>query len=161
MDLHYLLVSHQDSLTRAILPNVLPRDDRLSVAASPFDALALLRVSKLDAVLIAFDEDDQEAVVMCKTLRRRSNVPIVMLVNSTTRNQVTRGYRLGADAHIEIPCDPRIFRARVAALLRRGLGTKTETGTQGDRETGRGKREALKGSAARNERRGRRARRAV
>lgn len=116
---HYLLISNQDSLARSILANVLPRQDRLSVAANPFDALVLMRDAKLDAVLIEFDEDDQDAVVMCKTLRRQSNLPIVMLVNSATRNQVMRGYRLGADAHIEIPCDPRIFRARVAAVLRR------------------------------------------
>jgi DNA-binding response OmpR family regulator len=116
---HYLLISHQDSLARSILPNVLTHQDRLSMAATPFDALALMRDAKLDAVLIAFDEDDQDAAIMCKTLRRQSNLPIVMLVNSVTRNQVTRGYRLGADTHIEIPCDPRIFRARVAAVMRR------------------------------------------
>ncbi len=115
---HYLLISPQDSLTRSLLPNVLPRDDRLSVATNPFDALTLLRDSKMDAVLLAIDEGDQDAVVACKTLRRQSNVPIVMLVNSATRQEVVRGYRLGADAHIEIPCDPRIFRARVAAVLR-------------------------------------------
>lgn len=113
-------------MARAMLPNVLPRQDQLAVTANVFDALAQLRAKKMDAVLIEFDETDQDAVVMCKTLRRQSNVPIVMLVNSTTRNQVTRGYRLGADAHIEIPCDPRIFRARVGALLRR-MELKKET----------------------------------
>ncbi len=116
---HYLLISHQDSPARGLLPNVLPRHDRLSVAATPFDALRVMKQAKLDAVLVEFDEQDADAAVMCKTLRRRSNLPIVMLVNSATRNQVTRGYRLGADAHIEIPCDARIFRARVAAVLRR------------------------------------------
>ncbi len=116
---HYLLISHQDSLARGLLPNVLPRHDRLSIATSPFAALKVMRQAKLDAVLVEFDEQDQDAAVMCRTLRRRSNLPIVMLVNSVTRNQVTRGYRLGADAHIEIPCDARIFRARVAAVLRR------------------------------------------
>jgi DNA-binding response OmpR family regulator len=115
---HYLLISPQDSLARSLLPNVLPRDDRLTLANNPFDALGLLRASKMDAVLLAIDEGDQDAVVACKTLRRQSNVPIVMLVNSATRQEVVRGYRLGADAHIEIPCDPRIFRARVAAVLR-------------------------------------------
>lgn len=88
------------------------------MASNPFDALALMREAKLDAVLVAFDDQDQDAAVMCKTLRRQSNLPIVMLVDSATRSQVTRGYRFGADAHIEIPCDPRIFRARVAAVLR-------------------------------------------
>jgi CheY-like chemotaxis protein len=115
---HFLLISPQDSIARSMLPNVLPRQDRLSVATNPFDALALMREAKLDAVLVAFEDQDQDAAVMCKTLRRQSKLPIVMLVNSATRSQITRGYRLGADAHIEIPCDPRVFRARVAAVLR-------------------------------------------
>lgn len=115
---HYLLISNQDSPARAVVPNVLPGQDRLSLASNPFEALALMRQSELDAVLVEFDEADQDAAVICKTLRRQSNLPIVMLVNPATRNQVTRGYHLGADAHIEIPCDPRLFRARVEAVLR-------------------------------------------
>lgn len=115
---HYLLISNQDSPTRLIVPNVLAREARLSMATNPFDALAAIRQASPDALLVAFDQEDEDAAVMCKTLRRRSNLPIVMVVNGATRDQVTRGYRLGADAHVEIPCDPRIFRARVAAVLR-------------------------------------------
>src|SRR5581483_4386490 len=124
---HYLLISHQDSLARTVLSAVLPQGDRLTVAASPFDAHALIREGHLNAVLVALEENDEDAAVMCRTLRRYSDVPIVMLVNSATRNQVERGYRLGADAHIEIPCDPRIFRARVSALLRRFTETSEST----------------------------------
>jgi DNA-binding response OmpR family regulator len=115
---HYLLISNQDSPTRVVLPHVFAQQARLSMAANPFAALAVIREANPDALLVAFDEEDQDAAVMCKTLRRRSNLPIVMVVNGATRDQVTRGYRLGADAHVEIPCDPRVFRARVAAVLR-------------------------------------------
>jgi DNA-binding response OmpR family regulator len=79
----------------------------------------MIEQENLDAVLVAFEEQDDEAAILCRTVRRFSNAPIVMLVNRTTRDQVTRGYRLGADAHIELPCDPREFRARVSAVLRR------------------------------------------
>jgi len=116
---HYLLISNQDSFARAIVPGVLPSGDRLSMTASAFDALELMRKQKLDAVLVALEENDEDSAVMCRTVRRSSDLPIVMLVNPGTRDQVTRGYRLGADAHIELPCDPRVFRARVGALLRR------------------------------------------
>ncbi len=116
---HYLLISDQDSFARSIVPNVLGRGDRLSMTANVFEALKVLREAKPDAVLVAVEENDKDAAVMCRTLRRKSKLPIVMLVNPATRDQVTRGYRLGADAHIEIPCDARVFRARVGALLRR------------------------------------------
>lgn len=116
---HYLLISNQDSLARSILPSFLPEGDRVSVAEGPFDAQLLIRQGQVDALLVALDETDEDGAIICRTLRRYSDLPIVMLVNSRTRDQVARGYRLGADAHIEIPCDPREFRARVQAVLRR------------------------------------------
>lgn len=135
---HYLLISNQDSLARSVLLQVLRHGDRLSVAANPFDAQAMIREGHLDAVLVALEENDDDAAVMCRTLRRYSDLPIVMLVSSATRNQVTRGYRLGADAHIEIPCDPRVFRARVSAVMRRFTNPAAQALTPGPSHGGRG-----------------------
>jgi two-component system catabolic regulation response regulator CreB len=115
---HFLLISPQDSLARVIMPYVVD-GDRLSFAANPLAASALLRQESLDAVFVALEENDEEAAVFCRTIRHFSNAPIVMLVYNSAREQVTRGYRLGADAHINLPCDPRIFRARISAVLRR------------------------------------------
>lgn len=119
---HYLLISDQDSIARSLLPQVLGKDDKLTCAASPFEALPIVNGYKLDAVMLAVEEGDSDAVLACRTLRRHSKVPIVMLVNDHARDQIPRGYRLGADAHIQIPCDPREFRARVFAVLRRYAG---------------------------------------
>lgn len=115
---HFLLISNQDALARAIVPTVL-KTDCLSFAATPFAASGLLRRGTLDAILIALEADDEDAAVFCRTVRHFSAAPIVLLVNSAPRDQVRRAYRLGADAHIELPCDPRLFRARLDALLRR------------------------------------------
>ncbi len=119
MNHHFLLISHQDSLARALMPNVLKREDNLSFANDPFAASALMHQNALDAVFVALEENDEEAALLCRTVRRMSNAPIVMLVHNSARDEVTRGYRLGADAHIELPCDPRIFNARLSAVLRR------------------------------------------
>ncbi len=124
---HFVLIARQDSFARSFLPNVLAREDALSIDDNVFDVLLSLCEGKFDAVLIAIEEGDNDAAVQCRTIRRYTNLPIVMLVNPATRDQVTRGYRLGADAHIEIPCDARILRARLNALLRsQSLPTATE-----------------------------------
>ena len=117
--LHFLLISHQDSMARAIVPHVLRRQDRLSVAANPFAASTLLRQEQPDAVLVALEEGDEDAALFCATVRHYSTAPIVMLVHNSAREQITRGYRLGADAHIDLPCEPRLFHARLDAILRR------------------------------------------
>lgn len=116
---HFLLISHQDSFARAIVPHVLRREDRLSVAADPFAASDVLRQEHPDAVLVALEENDEDAALFCASVRRYSNAPILMLVHNSARDQIARGYRLGADGHIDLPCDPRLFHARLGAILRR------------------------------------------
>jgi DNA-binding response OmpR family regulator len=93
--------------------------DELDTACDAAEAVRVMASAPPDAVLWAMDTADEEAVISCRTLRRHSRAPIVMLVQPEAREQVLRGYRLGADAHIPIPCDRREFRARVQAVLRR------------------------------------------
>jgi DNA-binding response OmpR family regulator len=116
---HFLLISHQDSLACAIVPRVMRREDRLSIVADPAAASAVLRQEQPDAVLVALEEGDEDAALFCLTARHFSNAPIVMLTHNSAREQITRGYRLGADAHIDLPCEPRLFHARLNAVLRR------------------------------------------
>ena len=116
---HYLLISGGNTFTSAMLSTALDTEDELSMARDPREAVSLLEHSQPDAVLWALDASDEEAVVACRNLRRHSRAPIVMLVSSTAKEPILRGYRLGADAHIAIPCDRREFDARVRAVLRR------------------------------------------
>ncbi len=116
---HYLLIAGNNTLVNAMVSAAMASDDELFTARDPLEAVRLLESAQPDAVLWAMDPSDEEAVVSCRTLRRHSHVPIVMLVSSATQENILRGYRLGADAHIPIPCDRREFRARVRAVLRR------------------------------------------
>jgi DNA-binding response OmpR family regulator len=116
---YFLLISRQDSLACVTLPHVLHRQDRLRVESDPQTATALLRQEPPDVVLVALEEDDEDAALFCATARHYSRAPIVMLVHNSAREQITRGYRLGADAHIDLPCEPRLFHARLDAILRR------------------------------------------
>lgn len=98
---------------------MLDKGDRLSLATEPYHARESMRKGEFDVILVALDEHDEDAVVVCRTVRRYCAQPIVMLVTHAGREQVVRGYRLGADAHVVLPCDPRIFRARLQAVSRR------------------------------------------
>jgi DNA-binding response OmpR family regulator len=115
----YLLISSADSVANSMVSAALKAEDELETARDPAEAVQLMRQAPPDAVLWAMDPADEESVVACRTLRRQSQAPIVMLVSPNAKEQVLRGYRLGADAHIAIPCDRREFSARVSAVLRR------------------------------------------
>lgn len=115
----YLLISGTDTSAKALVRAVMDTNDVLAVARDPLEAVGLMQNAPPDAVLWAMDTIDEESVVACRTLRRHSQAPIVLLVDSSAKEDVLRGYRLGADAHIAIPCDRREFNARVKAVLRR------------------------------------------
>lgn len=115
----YLLISGTDTSAKALVRAVMGSNDELAVARDPLEAVGLIQNAPPDAVLWSMDSIDEETVVACRNLRRHSQAPIVLLVNSTAKEDVLRGYRLGADAHIAMPCDRREFNARVKAVLRR------------------------------------------
>lgn len=56
---------------------------------------------------------------ICKTLRKQSRVPIIMLTAKVEEEDILRGLAYGADDYVTKPFSPRQLIARVAALLRR------------------------------------------
>ncbi len=117
---HFLLISDPNSFAPALVQSTLATDDDLTMARDPWEAIKLVRGGEPDAILWAVDPGDPNSIIACRRLRGLSSAPIVMLVDRHSTEQVVRGYRLGADAHIAIPCDRREFRARFGAVLRRG-----------------------------------------
>lgn len=56
---------------------------------------------------------------ICRTLRKKSRVPIIMLTAKIEEEDVLKGLDIGADDYVTKPFSPRQLMARVAALLRR------------------------------------------
>lgn len=61
---------------------------------------------------------------ICRTLRKRSKVPIIMLTARVEEENILKGFGFGADDYVTKPFSPRQLVARVEALLRR---TETES----------------------------------
>jgi len=56
---------------------------------------------------------------VCRTLRERTDVPIIMVTARTTEQDTLEGLRSGADDYVTKPFSPRELVARVATVLRR------------------------------------------
>ncbi len=84
------------------------------------------------AVDIFFKEKDIGLVILdvmmpkmdgwevCRTLRRYSQVPIIMLTARSEEWDELLGFELGVDEYISKPFSPKILVARIEAILRRG-----------------------------------------
>ena len=81
----------------------------------------------LDLVLPRLD-----GVELCRTLRRESDVPIIMLTARETPAERITGLDSGADDYIVKPFDPEEVIARAEAVLRRVKGKVQQVLTHGD-----------------------------
>ena len=91
----------------------------LQHATQPSTGLALLRGGGFDAAILDVMLPEMDGFELCRTIRKESELPIVML---TARGDVMDrvvGLELGADDYLPKPFEPRELLARVQTILRR------------------------------------------
>ena len=83
------------------------------------EALERLRDDNFDLVVLDVMLPRMDGFDVCRAIRSRSTVPIIMLTAKTEETDKVLGLELGADDYITKPFSIREFRSRVRALLRR------------------------------------------
>ena len=92
-------------------------------------AIAAVRAAKPDLVILDLGLPEMDGLDVARTLRKDTNVPIVMLTARGEESDKLVGLELGADDYITKPFSPKELVARVRAVLRRfdqaGAGAET------------------------------------
>ena len=118
-DATILLVDDEESIQK-LLTYPLERDGfRVVQARDGEEALASFAESNVDLVVLDLALPKLDGIEVCKRLRSRSAVPIIMLTARDDEVDKVLGLELGADDYITKPFSIREFRSRVRALLRR------------------------------------------
>src|SRR5258707_5568285 len=81
--------------------------------------LAALEAAPYDAVLLDVMMPGMDGLEVCKRIRAKSTVPIVMLTAKGDETDRVVGLELGADDYVSKPFSPRELLARLRAVLRR------------------------------------------
>ncbi|HME91120.1 MAG TPA: response regulator transcription factor, partial [Myxococcaceae bacterium] len=81
--------------------------------------LAALEAAPYDAVLLDVMMPGMDGLEVCKRIRAKSAVPIVMLTAKGDETDRVVGLELGADDYVSKPFSPRELLARLRAVLRR------------------------------------------
>jgi DNA-binding response OmpR family regulator len=82
-------------------------------------AVELFQAAPADVVLIDIMLPGIDGFELCRTLRRTSDVPIVMVTARNDTHDVVAGLEAGADDYLTKPFAPKELSARIRALLRR------------------------------------------
>src|SRR5256714_12092858 len=88
-------------------------------ATTGSEALDRFRESEFDLVVLDVMLPQVDGFEVCRQLRARSSVPIIMLTTKAEEFDKVLGLELGADDYITKPFSMREFRSRVKAVLRR------------------------------------------
>jgi len=91
----------------------------VQVAHDGAEALELFDVVKPDLVLLDVMLPKISGVDVCRELRRRSAVPIIMVTAKGSEIDTVVGLEVGADDYVAKPFSPKELVARVRAVLRR------------------------------------------
>ena len=116
----HILVVDDDRGTRDLLREFLERHGlRVSVARDGEEMQSILKSSSIDLLVLDVMLPGRSGLEICRDIRARSRMPIIMLTAVTETVDRVVGLEMGADDYVAKPFDPRELLARVRAVLRR------------------------------------------
>jgi two-component system response regulator RegX3 len=114
-----LVVEDEESFSEALSYMLRREGFEVAVAATGPDALSEFDRSGADLVLLDLMLPGLSGTEVCRTLRQRSNVPVIMLTARDSEIDKVVGLELGADDYVTKPFSSRELVARIRAVLRR------------------------------------------
>ncbi len=116
----HILVVDDDPDIRNLVSGFLEKNGfRVSVAADGKGLLSILDKDRVNLVILDLMLPDEDGLVLCRNLRSRSNIPVVILSARGEEMDRIIGLEMGADDYLPKPFHPRELLARVKSVLRR------------------------------------------
>ena len=91
-------------------------------AKNGVEALRLAEETEPDGVLLDIMMPELDGLSVCRTLRKKSEVPILFLTALSDEEDKLLGYELGADDYVTKPFSLPVLYAKVTALINRSRG---------------------------------------
>jgi DNA-binding response OmpR family regulator len=114
-----LLVDDEQSIQTLLSYPLRKEGYHVTSALDGSEALQRFDEGRFDLVVLDLMLPRRDGVEVCRELRARSQVPIIMLTAKGSESDKVAGLEVGADDYITKPFSMREFRSRVKAALRR------------------------------------------
>jgi two-component system, OmpR family, KDP operon response regulator KdpE len=124
-----LLVEDDQNIVDLVRSNLIARAHDVVVSKDGSDAIAMLEASEPDAVLLDLMLPGTDGFELCRELRERSSVGIIVLSARRAETDKVRALNLGADDYMTKPFGVEELLARINATLRRSRPAPLEPPT--------------------------------
>jgi two-component system phosphate regulon response regulator OmpR len=119
---HILMIEDDESLAALIAEYLGTMGFKVTTRGTAAEGLALLPEEAFDALILDVMLPDADGFDVCRQVRARSDLPILMLTARGDETDRIVGLELGADDYLPKPFNPRELLARLRAILRRRGG---------------------------------------
>jgi DNA-binding response OmpR family regulator len=114
-----LLVEDEENLASLVGAYLEQEGYRVIPVATGADALRTIEAEPVRLVVLDLNLPDMDGLDVCRQIRARSSVPVVMLTARDEEADRLAGLETGADDYIGKPFSPKELVARMKAVLRR------------------------------------------
>jgi two-component system, OmpR family, alkaline phosphatase synthesis response regulator PhoP len=116
---HILVVDDEPRIAEIVRDYLERANYRVTTAGNGADALAVARTQHPDLIVLDLGLPHVDGLDVARSLRKQSNVPIIMLTARVDESDRLTGLELGADDYVTKPFSPKELVARVRAVFRR------------------------------------------
>jgi two-component system OmpR family response regulator len=125
----HILIVDDDPGLRELLADYLGRNGfRVSGVADGRGLWATLEQNPTDLIILDLMLPGDDGLVLCRNLRARSQIPIIMLTARGDDTDRIVGLEMGADDYLPKPFNPRELLARIKVVLRRTRNMPNDLG---------------------------------
>jgi DNA-binding response OmpR family regulator len=114
-----LVVDDEEALCNLLQISLHRQGYQVNVAHNGREALEVVATAKTDLVLLDVMMPEMDGFTTCIELRKRTDVPIVLLTALNRPDDIVHGFNVGADDYITKPFTFREVEVRLQAILRR------------------------------------------
>lgn len=121
-----ILIIEDEIRIRLLLRDYLKREGFNVLECGDGDeGLTAFQNNKIDLILLDIMMPKVDGITVLETIRRVSDVPIMLLTAKSQEEDKLFGYEMGADDYITKPFSPKVLIAKVKALLKRTSDSET------------------------------------
>ncbi|MGG6313138.1 response regulator transcription factor [Paenibacillus macerans] len=126
-----ILLVEDDALMREFITDYFKQEQwEVHEAENGRIALELFDQIPVDLVVLDIMMPEMDGWSVCRRIRGKSDVPIIIITARAEDDDQILGFELGADEYVTKPLSPRVLVARATALMKRKEGTVgRESGT--------------------------------
>jgi len=129
-DAQILIVEDDEEIARLVRDLLIREGFRVETAGDSDAMRAAMARFAPDLIILDLMLPGEDGLSICRNLRARGNIPVLMLTAKNDDIDRVLGLEMGADDYLTKPFNPRELLARVRAILRR---TRAETQPNGNR----------------------------